>query len=253
MSSRRPSGRGGAGPGARECRLLDLRAAYRFPGSARAMRQQGAALVDVRERTRGSPRQYGPGRATSRPGFLELRIEDNPDLDQPVLVMCGSRTRCSRTRTSCAWAIGMCTSSSRSVRLEERGAALRVTAGPGRPKPRALLPAPAHARGRRGREAGHLRRLMSSKVMLAGAGGLGPPAALYLAAPAIGAPLGSWAGRCGRPQQSPAPGFPHRCTVRDSQGLGIRARLCSRSIPQSTSTGMRCASTSHRRGPPAGL
>ena len=52
--------------------------------------------------------------------------------------------------------------------LEERGAALRVTAGPGRPEPRALLPAPAHAGGRRGRAA-PAHRLMTSKVMLVGA------------------------------------------------------------------------------------
>lgn len=80
---------------ARERRLLDLRARIPelCPGDAHAMQQQGAALVDVREKdeiAQGSP--VGAHRLGR--GFLELRVEEAiPDLDRPVLVMCGGGTR----------------------------------------------------------------------------------------------------------------------------------------------------------------
>lgn len=171
---------------ARERRLLDLRARIPevSPGDAHAMQQQGAALVDVREKdeiAQGSP----AGAHRLGRGFLELCVEEAiPDLDRPVLLMCGGGTR------SLFAAEDLLRLGYRDVRS--------VVGGFTRWKNEGLpfeLPLRLDERSRE-RYSRHLlmpevgeagqHRLMTSKVMLIGAGGLGSPAALYLAAAGIG-------------------------------------------------------------------
>ena len=171
---------------ARERRLLDLRARIPelSPGDAHAMQQQGAALVDVREQdeiAQGSP----AGAHRLGRGFLELRVEEAmPDLDRPVLVMCGGGTR------SLFAAEDLLRLGYRDVRSVAGGFTRWKNEGLPFEVPLLL---DERSRERYSRhllmpevgEAGQLR-LMTSKVMLVGAGGLGSPAALYLAAAGVG-------------------------------------------------------------------
>ncbi|MGH8478316.1 MAG: molybdopterin-synthase adenylyltransferase MoeB [Gammaproteobacteria bacterium] len=171
---------------ARERRLLDLRARIPelCPSDAHAMQQQGAALVDVREQdeiAQGSP----AGAHRLGRGFLELRVEEAiPDLDRPVLVMCGGGTR------SLFAAEDLLRLGYRDVRSVIGGFTRWKNEGLPFELPLRL---DEQSRARYSRhllmpevgEAGQ-HRLMSSKVMLVGAGGLGSPVALYLAAAGIG-------------------------------------------------------------------
>ncbi len=146
--------------------------------------QRGAVLIDVRE-----PDEVGAGSPVEAKrivrGFLELNIEDLvPELDTPLLVMCAGGAR----------------SLFASHDLQELGySAVRSVAGgfgawrnQGLPVevPRVLS---NDERERYSRhisipevgEAGQLR-LLASKVLLIGAGGLGSPAGFYLAAAGVG-------------------------------------------------------------------
>ncbi|MBI2320435.1 MAG: ThiF family adenylyltransferase, partial [Betaproteobacteria bacterium] len=171
---------------AKEARLAELRAVIPevTPREALALQAQGAVLVDVREAdeiAQGSP----PGALRLGRGYLELRIEDAvPDFDRPLVTLCASGAR----------------SLFAAADLQRMGYArlYNLTGGFNRWKneglpveiPPRLDPA---ARERYSRhlmipevgEAGQLR-LLASKVLLVGAGGLGSPAALYLAAAGVG-------------------------------------------------------------------
>lgn len=154
------------------------------PWQALGLQKQGAALIDVREQdeiAQGSPLgAYRLGR-----GFLELRIEDSiADLDRTVLVMCGGGIR-SLFAAESLKQLGY-----RDVRSVAGGFTRWKNEGLPFEIPRSLDP---EARERYARhllmpevgERGQIK-LLDSKVLLIGAGGLGSPAALYLAAAGVG-------------------------------------------------------------------
>jgi molybdopterin/thiamine biosynthesis adenylyltransferase/rhodanese-related sulfurtransferase len=154
------------------------------PEEARALQTHGAVLVDVREPdevSQGSPQ----GALRIVRGFLELRIEDAvPQPDATVLVMCAGGVR------SLFAADGLQQLGYADVRSVKGGFNRWKEAGLPVETPRTLS---SQERERYGRhismpevgEAGQAK-LIDSKVLLIGAGGLGSPAALYLAAAGVG-------------------------------------------------------------------
>lgn len=150
---------------------------------ALARQREGARLLDVRE---DSERRAGtPAGATglSR-SFLELRIEQiEPDRDTPLLTLCGSGQR-SLLAADTLRSLGY-----RNVRSVAGGFARWQREG----LPVEQLPIDADAAERYARQlqlpqvgvAGQAR-LATARVVLIGAGGLGAPLALYLAAAGAG-------------------------------------------------------------------
>jgi sulfur-carrier protein adenylyltransferase/sulfurtransferase len=175
-----------AGGKAKDARLAELKKNIQEiePAEAAKLQAKGAALVDVREAdevAQGSP----PGAVRVNRGFLELKIEDAvPDLDRRVLVMCGGGTR-SLFAAEDLQRLGYRNIASVAggfSRWKNQGLPVEV--------PKALDP---QSRERYSRhllmpevgEAGQLK-LGGSKVLVIGAGGLGSPAAFYLAAAGVG-------------------------------------------------------------------
>jgi sulfur-carrier protein adenylyltransferase/sulfurtransferase len=167
-------------------RLAALRAAIPevTPTEALQLQARGAALVDVRESDeigRGSP--LGAHRLGR--GYLELRIEQAvPDSQRPVLLLCDVGVR------SLFAAEDLRRLGYRDVRSVAGGFTRWKNDGLPFETPRTL---DTEARERYSRhllmpEVGEQgqRRLMESKVLLVGAGGLGSPAAFYLAAAGVG-------------------------------------------------------------------
>lgn len=151
---------------------------------AHARGAQGAVLIDVREADEWS-QGHAPGALFIPRGFLELRVEERvPDKAAEVLLYCAGGTRSALAAKA----------------LGELGytRVFSVAGGFGQWKqaglpievPRTLT---AEQRERYSRhllvpevgEAGQLK-LLASKVLLVGAGGLGSPAGLYLAAAGVG-------------------------------------------------------------------
>jgi molybdopterin/thiamine biosynthesis adenylyltransferase/rhodanese-related sulfurtransferase/molybdopterin converting factor small subunit len=180
-----PAVAGGARKG-KDRRLAELRANIPqvTPGEAARLQRKGAAVLDVRESdevVQGSPvGAYRLGR-----GFLELRVEEAlPDLERTVLVLCATGVR------SLFAAEGLQRLGYRDVRNVTGGFARWKNDGLPFEMPRML---DVEARERYSRhllmpevgEPGQLK-LLDSKVLLIGAGGLGSPAAYYLAAAGIG-------------------------------------------------------------------
>jgi molybdopterin/thiamine biosynthesis adenylyltransferase/rhodanese-related sulfurtransferase len=154
------------------------------PAEAEELRARGATLVDVREPdevAQGSP----PGALRIVRGFLELRIEDAvSDKEAPLLVMCAAGVR------SLFAAEGLRQLGYSDVRSVATGFDGWKEAGLPVEEPRVLVGAERERFGRHllmpevGEE-GQLE-LLSSRVLLIGAGGLGSPAAFYLAAAGVG-------------------------------------------------------------------
>jgi molybdopterin/thiamine biosynthesis adenylyltransferase/rhodanese-related sulfurtransferase len=169
----------------RESWLAALRQRVPEISPADAFRQQakGALLIDVREeseRAAGSP----AGALGLSRGFLELRIEDNePNRDRPILTVCASGRR-SLLAAEALQRMGYQNVASVAGGFERwKGEGLPVTTG--------SFDADASERYARQLrlpqvgEAGQLK-LGHAKIVLLGAGGLGAPAALYLAAAGVG-------------------------------------------------------------------
>jgi molybdopterin/thiamine biosynthesis adenylyltransferase/rhodanese-related sulfurtransferase len=171
---------------AKDRRLADLKASIPevAPKEAAALQGKGAVLIDVREPdevSQGSP--AGAQRIVR--GFLELRIEDAvPDPSKTVLVMCAGGVR------SLFAAEGLRLLGYKDVRSVAGGFNRWKQDGLPVETPRALKDADRERYSRHilmpeVGEAGQIR-LLQSKVLMIGAGGLGSPAALYLGAAGVG-------------------------------------------------------------------
>ncbi|MFC3653508.1 molybdopterin-synthase adenylyltransferase MoeB [Dyella humi] len=153
------------------------------PAEALRKQAQGALLIDVREdneRATGSPTGALP---LSR-GFLELRIESQePDREREILTLCGSGVR-SLFAAEALQRMGY-----RNVASVSGGFERWKTEG--LPVSAAQLDSDSAERYARQLrlpqvgEAGQLK-LAQASIVLLGAGGLGAPAALYLAAAGVG-------------------------------------------------------------------
>lgn len=180
-----PAVAGGVGDAGKR-RLGELKGEIRevTPQEAWELSQNGAVLIDVRE-----PDEVAAGSPTGAlhlvRGFLELQVEEAvPALDTPVILMCGGGLRSLLAADD--------------LRRLGYSNVCSVVGGYGRWKgdglpveiPRAL------ASDQRERYSRHLAipevgekgqlKLLAGKVLLIGAGGLGSPAAFYLAAAGVG-------------------------------------------------------------------
>ncbi len=171
---------------AKDARLVELKRSVPEvdPGEARALVERGAVLIDVRE-----PDEVALGSPTGAErlvrGFLELRVEDAvPDKDRTVLVMCAGGVR------SLFAAEGLQKLGYRDVRSVVGGFNRWKSEGLAVEVPRTL------SQSERERYSRHLLmpevgekgqvKLLSSSVLCIGAGGLGSPVAMYLAAAGVG-------------------------------------------------------------------
>lgn len=172
--------------GAKDRRLAELRRQIRelTPREAHERQGGGAVLIDVREAdeiAQGSPH----GALRLGRGYLELRVEQAvPNPHTPLLVLCGGGVR-SLFAAEALRQLGY-----QDVASVAGGFARWKAEGLPFELPRGL---DAHARERYARhlsmpEVGEVgqHRLLHSHVLLVGAGGLGSPAALYLAAAGVG-------------------------------------------------------------------
>ncbi|MBI5450207.1 MAG: molybdopterin-synthase adenylyltransferase MoeB [Gammaproteobacteria bacterium] len=172
---------------AKDRRLSELRSVIKeiTPKEAQDLiKDNGASLIDVRdsdEVAQGSPR----GALRLGRSFLELRVEDSvPNLEQPVIVMCAGGAR---SLFAAEALVGM---GYKQVFSLAGGFNRWKNEGLGFEVPRFL---DAKGKERYSRhllmkevgEQGQLK-LLDSKVLLIGAGGLGSPSAYYLAAAGVG-------------------------------------------------------------------
>lgn len=151
---------------------------------ALSQREQGAVLIDVREQDEFDQGAV-PGAIHIPRGFLESRIEDIVrDRDAPVVVYCAGGAR------SLFGAESLGQMGYSNVSSMAGGFNGWKTAGLPWKVPQTLSP------DQRRRYSRHLlipevgeegqRKLLDAKVLMIGAGGLGSPAALYLAAAGVG-------------------------------------------------------------------
>jgi molybdopterin/thiamine biosynthesis adenylyltransferase/rhodanese-related sulfurtransferase len=154
------------------------------PAEVNELTHEGVAIVDVRE-----SEEFGsghlPGAKHVPRGYLESRIEGAvPDREQPVILYCASGTRSALAAHSLS-ELGY-----EDVRSMTGGITLWKDRGYGVDVPKQLT---AEQRERYSRhfllpEIGveGQTKLLDAKVLLLGAGGLGSPIALYLAAAGVG-------------------------------------------------------------------
>ena len=155
------------------------------PAAVREQMNNGAVIVDVRE-TEEFAAGHLPGAKHVPRSYLESRIEGAvPDRSQHVVLYCGSGNRSAYAARTLTEDLGY-----EHVESMRGGITLWKDLGYEVDVPRALT---AEQRERYSR---HLllpevgvegqQRLLDAKVLLLGAGGLGSPAALYLAAAGVG-------------------------------------------------------------------
>ncbi len=141
-------------------------------------------LVDVREKEEFRD-GYIPGAISVPRGFLEIQIEQKvTDKTAPVVLYCAGGTR-SALAAKTLQDLGYTNVESANpgfVRWKDLGFPMEEAAAAHRGAARSLLAPPAPP------EVGEVgqAKLLASKVLLLGAGGLGSPAALYLAAAGVG-------------------------------------------------------------------
>ncbi len=144
----------------------------------------GTAVIDVREQDE-YVQGYIPGAKWIPRGFLEQRIEDAvPDRDQPVILYCAGGTRSALAARSLA-ELGY-----RNVKSLAGGFGAWKRAGYAFDLPYVLdkdqqIRYSRHTMLPEVGEAGQIK-LLRSRVLLLGAGGLGAPASVYLAAAGVG-------------------------------------------------------------------
>jgi molybdopterin/thiamine biosynthesis adenylyltransferase/rhodanese-related sulfurtransferase len=155
------------------------------PGEVQRQMGNGAVLVDVRESTEFDAGHI-PGAKHVPRGYLESRIENAvPDHDAHVVLYCATGQRSALAAHTLKELLGYSNVESMTGGItlwKDRGYEVEV--------PRALSPE------QRERYSRHLlipevgaegqQKLLDAKVLLLGAGGLGSPAALYLAAAGVG-------------------------------------------------------------------
>ncbi len=155
------------------------------PAQARELASNGAVLVDVRE-TEEFAAGHIPGAQHVPRGYLESRIEGAvPDRSQHLILYCASGNRSAYAARTLTEDLGY-----EHVESMRGGITLWKDRGYEVEVPRTLT---AEQRERYSR---HLllpevglegqQKLLDAKVLLLGAGGLGSPAALYLAAAGVG-------------------------------------------------------------------
>ena len=153
------------------------------PVDALARQAQGSLLIDVREDGERASGMPAAAVGLSR-GFLELRIEQiEGDRQRPILVLCGSGQR-SLLAAEALQRMGY-------RRVASVAGGFQRWKAEGLPVAQGALDSDAAERYARQLqlpqigEAGQAK-LAAAKVVLLGAGGLGAPAALYLAAAGVG-------------------------------------------------------------------
>jgi len=155
------------------------------PAEVRELMSNGAAVVDVRETEELASGQL-PGAKHVPRGYLESRIEGAvPDRSQHVILYCASGNRSAYAARTLVEDLGY-----EQVESMRGGITLWKDRGYEVEVPRTLTPE------QRERYSRHLllpevgiegqQKLLDAKVLLLGAGGLGSPAALYLAAAGVG-------------------------------------------------------------------
>jgi molybdopterin/thiamine biosynthesis adenylyltransferase/rhodanese-related sulfurtransferase len=171
--------------GADLLRQIKSRIAEVDPADAHAQASNGAVLVDVRE-TDEFAAGHIPGARHVPRGYLESRIEGAvPDRSQHVILYCASGNRSAYAARTMIEDLGY-----EHVESLRGGITLWKDRGYEVEVPRTLTPE------QRERYSRHLllpevgiegqQKLLDAKVLLLGAGGLGSPAALYLAAAGVG-------------------------------------------------------------------
>jgi molybdopterin/thiamine biosynthesis adenylyltransferase len=155
------------------------------PSEVNELIDEGVALIDVRE-TDEVAAGHLPGAKHIPRGYLESRIEGAvPDRDAHVIVYCASGNRSAYAARTLKEDLGYTNVSSMTGGItlwKDRGYEVQV--------PRTLTPEQRERYSRHtlipeiGAEG--QQKLLDAKVLLLGAGGLGSPTALYLAAAGVG-------------------------------------------------------------------